>query len=60
MSGTDDLTGSAISQQNVCGADRMGEACAVSWTKDVPVSLMSSTSTKHILSNSVWEKMCVS
>lgn len=45
---------------SVCGADRMAEVCAVSWTKDVPVSLMSSTSTKHILSKSVWRKTSVS
>lgn len=36
------------------------ETGAVLRTKDVPVSLMSSTSTEHILSNSVWRKTCVS
>lgn len=45
-----------ISQAKRARHYQAGEACAALLAKDAAVSLMSSTSTEHVLSNSVWEK----
>lgn len=45
-----------ISQAKRARRYQVGKACAALLAKDAAVSLMSSTSTEHVLSNSVWEK----